>query len=127
MATHYRMSSPHTIEAAVRGLLQEAHQSLTRVLGYANRHILRVDHLPGLQDSPDWFRHGPGLSGLLLQGRELRPDGVLVRTTSDDQRVPSRDLENAASNPVLQDAVRLGGAETEAGTPVGAWVEGGGR
>ena len=124
---HYRISSPHTIEAAVQGLLQEAHQLPTRVLGYANRHLLRVDHLTGLQDLPDWFRHGPELSWLLLQGRELRPDGILVRTTSDDQRVPSRDLDNAAGNPVLQEAVRLGGAETEAGTPVGAWVEGGGR
>jgi hypothetical protein len=75
-----------------------------------------------------------------LQGRrDLRPDGVLVRTTPDDQRVPSRDLDNAASNPGVRDAVGLGGAETEAGTRVGAevgtevgtgvgaGVEGGGR
>jgi hypothetical protein len=67
-----------------------------------------------------------------LQGRrDLRPAGVLVRTTPDDQRVPSRDLDNAASNPVLRDAVGLGGAETEAGTRVGTGVgtgvEGGAR
>ena len=73
-------------------------------------------------------RHGPELSWLLLQGRrDLRPDGVLVRTTPDDQRVPSRDLDNAASNPGVRDAVGLGGAETEAGTGVGTEVEGGGR
>ena len=124
---HYRMSSLHTIEAAVQGLLQEAHRSPTRVLGYANRHLLRVDQVTGLQDLPDWFRHGPELSWLLLQGREPRPDGVLVRITPDDQRVRSRDLDNAASNPVLRDAVGLGGAETEAGTAVGTEVEGGGR
>jgi hypothetical protein len=45
--------------------------------------------------------------------------------------VPSRDLDNAVSNPVLRDAVGLGGAETEAGTGVGAevgtGVEGGRR
>jgi len=81
-----------------------------------------------LQDPPDWYRHGPELSWLLLQGRrDLRPDGVLVRTTPDDQRVPSRDLDNAVSNPVLRDVVGLGGAETEAGKGVGTEVEGGGR
>ncbi len=64
-----------------------------------------------LQDPPDRYRHGPELSWLLLQGRrDLQPDGVLVRTTPDDPRVPSRDLDNAASNPVLRDAVGLGGA-----------------
>jgi hypothetical protein len=65
----------------------------------------------------------PLVRRLLLQGRrDLRPDGVLVRTTPDDQRVPSRDLDNPISKPVLGDAVGLGGAETEAGTG----VEGGG-
>ena len=57
----------------------------------------------------------------------LRPGGVLLRTTPDDQRVPSRDLDNALSNPVLRDVVGLGGAEAEAGTGVGTGVEGGGR
>ena len=81
-----------------------------------------------LQDPPNWYRHGPEVSWLLLQGRRgLRPDGVLVRTAPDDQRVPSRDLDNAASNPGGRDAEGLGGAETEAGTGVGAEVEGGGR
>ena len=76
---------------------------------------------------PDWYRHGPELSWLLLRRRDLRPDGVLVRTTPDDQRVLSCDLDNTASNPALRDAVGLGGAETEAGTGVGTEVEGGGR
>jgi hypothetical protein len=85
-----------------------------------------------LQDPPDWYRHGRELSSLLLQGRrDMRPDGVLVRTPPDDRRVPSRDLDKTASDPVLRDAVGLGGAETEAGTGVGAGVgtgvEGGGR
>ena len=76
---------------------------------------------------PDWYRHGRELSWLLQGRRDPRPDGVLVRTTPDDQRVPSRDLDNGASNPGVRDAVGLGGAETEAGTRVGTGVEGGGR
>ena len=51
----------------------------------------------------------------------------MASTTPDDQRVPSRDLDNAAGNPVLRDVVGLGGAETEAGEGVGTGVEGGGR
>lgn len=48
VATHYyRMSGPQTIEDAMRRLAQEAHLSPARVLGYANQHILRVDHPPG--------------------------------------------------------------------------------
>jgi hypothetical protein len=40
-----------------------------------------------------------------------------------NERVPSRDLDNAVCNPVLRDAVGLGGAETEVGTGVegGRW------
>ena len=65
----------------------------------------------------------PLVSRLLLQGRrDLGPDGVLVRTTPDEQRVPSGDLDNAVSKPLLGDAVGLGCAGTEAG----AGVEGGG-
>ena len=45
--SYYRMSSDHTIEAARQRLLREPHQSPARVLGYANRHILRVDYRPG--------------------------------------------------------------------------------
>ena len=46
---------------------------------------------------------------------------------ADDQRVPSRDPDDAASDPGVRDAVGLGAAETEASTAVGAEVEGGGR
>ena len=78
---------------------------------------------------PDWYRHGPELSWLLR--RDLRPDGVLVRTPPDDPRVLSYGLDNTACDPALRDAVGLGGAETEAGTRVGAevgtGVEGRGR
>jgi len=44
--SHYRMSSDHTIEAAQQRLADEPHQSPIRILGYANRHILRVDYRP---------------------------------------------------------------------------------
>ena len=53
--SYYRMSSILTIEAARQRLIGERHQSPTRVLGYANRHILRVDHRAG--DSPDRIIH----------------------------------------------------------------------
>ena len=84
---------------------------------------------------PDWYRQGRELSWLLQGRRDPRPDGVLVRTPPDDPRVPSCGLDNSACDPVLRDAVGLGGAETEAGTRVGAevgtgvgtGVEGGGR
>ena len=49
------------------------------------------------------------------------------RYTGASAQVPSRDLDNAASNPVLRDAVGLGGTETEAGTGFSTGVEGGGR
>jgi hypothetical protein len=97
-------------------------------VGVAGLPAEEIGPAAALQDPPNWYRHGPELSWLLLQGRrDLRPDGVLVRTTPDDQRVPSRDLDNAASNPGVRDAVGLGGAETEADTGVGTEVEGGGR
>ena len=41
------MSGTRTIEDAIRRLGREAHLSPARVLGYANQHILRVDHAPG--------------------------------------------------------------------------------
>src|SRR4029453_10453827 len=84
-----------------------------------------------LQDPPDWYRHGRELSWLLQGRRDPRPDGVLVRTPPDAPRVPSCGLDNTACDPLLRNAVGLGGAETEAGTRVGAevgtGVEGGGR
>ena len=47
VATHYyRMTSSHTIEDAMRRLAREADHSAARVLGYANQHVLRVDHPP---------------------------------------------------------------------------------
>ncbi len=49
---------------------------------------------------------------------------VLDQRAPDGQRVPSRDLDNAASDPVLRDAVGLGCAPTEAGTGLGTEVEG---
>ena len=109
--------------AAQAGLRESA------ALGVAGLPAEEIGPAAALQDPPDWYRHGPELSWLLLQGRrDPRPDGVLVRTTPDDQRVPSRDLDNTASDPGVRDAVGLGGAETEAGTArVGTEVEGGGR
>ena len=45
MTTHYyRMSTPQTMDEAIRSLGQQANLSPTRVLGYASRNILRVDH-----------------------------------------------------------------------------------
>ena len=90
---------------------------------------------PRSRISLDWYRHGRELSWL-LQGRpDPRPDGLLVLTPPYDPRVPSCGLDNTACDPVLRDAVGLGGAETEAGTrvgtevgnEVGTGVEGGGR
>jgi hypothetical protein len=109
--------------AAAPAVLRES-----AALGVASLAAERIGPGAALQNPPDWYRHGPELSWLLLRGRrDLRPDRVLVRTTPDDQRVPSRDLDNAVSNPVLRDVVGLGGAETEAGKGVGTEVEGGGR
>ena len=126
--TRTRRSTPggRKSAAAPAGLRESAALGVASLAGGGDRPGRRA---PG---SPDWYRHGPELSWLLLQGRrDLRPDGVLVPATPDDQRVPSRDLDNAVSNPALRDAVGLGGVETEAGTGVGAEVgtgaEGGGR
>ena len=125
-ATNFDLDRDRESAAAPAGLRESA------ALGVAGLPAEEIGPAAALQESPNWYRHGPELSWLLLQGRrDLRPDGVLVRTTPDDQRVPSRDLDNAVSNSVLRDAVGLGGAETEAGTEVGAevgtGVEGGGR
>jgi subtilisin family serine protease len=125
-ATNFDLDRDRESAAAPADLRESA------ALGVASLAAEEIGPAGVLQDPPDWYRHGPELSWLLLQGRrDLRPDGVLVRTTPDDQRVPSRDLDNAVSDSVLRDAVGLGGAETEAGTGVGAevgtGVEGGGR
>ena len=125
-ATDFDLDRDRESAVAPAGLREGA------ALGVASLAAEEIGPAAVLQDPPDWYRHGPELSWLLLQGRrDLRPDGVLVRTTPDDQRVPSRDLDNAVSNSVLRDAVGLGGAETEAGPGVGAevgtGVEGGGR
>ena len=53
--SYYRMSSVLTIEAARQRLISERHQSPTRVLGYANRLILRVEHR--LRHPPDGIIH----------------------------------------------------------------------
>ena len=45
-ASYYRMSSALALETARRRLIDEPHQSPTRVLGYLNRLILRVDYHP---------------------------------------------------------------------------------
>jgi serine protease len=50
-----------------------------------------------------------------------------IRLAAALQDPPDWYLDNAVRNPVLRDAVGLGGAETEAGTGVGTGVEGGGR
>jgi len=122
--TRTRRSTPGGREsaAAQAGLRESA------ALGVACLPAEEIGPAAALQDPPNWYRHGPEFSWLLLQGRrDLRPDGVLVRTTPDDQRVPSRDLDNAASKPGVRDVVGLAGGETEAGTGVGTEVEGGGR
>jgi hypothetical protein len=121
-ATDFDLDRDRESAAAPAGLRESA------ALGVASLAAEEIGPAAAIQDPPDWYRHSPELSWLLLQGRrDLRPDGVLVRTTPDDQRVPSRDLDNAVSNPVLRDAVGLGGAATEGGTGVGTGVEGGGR
>ena len=118
-----RRSAPGWESAAAQAGPRE-----TAALGVGGLPAEEIGPAAALQDPPNSYRDGPELSWLLMQGRrDLRPDGVLVRTTPDDQRVPSRDLDNAASNPGVRDAVGLGGAETEAGTGVGTEVEGGWR
>jgi hypothetical protein len=122
--TRTRRSTPGGRESAAAqvGLRKRA------ALGVAGLPAEEIERAAALQDPPNSYRDDPELSWLLLQGRrDLRPDGVLVRTTPDDQRVPSCGLDNTACDPALRDAVRLGGAETEGGTRVGAEVEGGGR
>jgi hypothetical protein len=126
--TRTRRSTPGGREsaAAQAGLRESA------ALGVAGLPAEEIGPAAALQDPPNWYRHGPELSWLLLQSRrDLQPDGVLVPAAPGGHRVPSRDLDNAVSNPALRDAVGLGGVETEAGTGVGAevgtGVEGGGR
>jgi hypothetical protein len=121
--TRTRRSTPGGREsaAAQAGLRESA------ALGVAGLPAEEIGPAAALQDPPNWYRHGPELSWLLQGRRDPRPDGVLIRTPPDDPRVPSCGLDNTACDPVLRDAVGLGGAETEAGTGVGTEVEGGGR
>jgi serine protease len=108
--------------AAGAGLRESA------VLGVASLAAEEIGPAAALEDPPDWYRHGPELSWLLLQGRrDLGSDGVLVPTAPGGQRVPSRDVDNAVRSPALRDALGLGGAETGVGAEVGAGTEGGGR
>jgi subtilisin family serine protease len=125
-ATDFGLDRDRESTAALAGLRESA------ALGVASLAAEEIGPTAALQDPPDWYRHGPELSWLLLQGRrDLQPDGVLVPATPGGQRVPSRGLDNAVSNPARPDAVELGGVETaagaEVGTEVGTGVEGGGR
>jgi serine protease len=97
------------------------------VLGVASLAAEEIGPSAALEDPPDWYRHGPELSWLLLQGRrDMRNDGILVPRTPRAQREPSRDIHDAVRNPTLRDAVGLGatdgsdGAEVEAATRAGA-------
>jgi hypothetical protein len=122
--TRTRRSTPGGREsaAAQAGLRESA------ALGVAGLPAEGIGPAAAVQDPSDWYRHGPEFGWLLLQGlRDLRPDGAFVRTTPDDQRVPSRDLDAAASSPGVRDPVALGGTETEAGNGVGTEVERGRR
>jgi hypothetical protein len=126
-ATDFDLDRDRESVSAARAGLRES-----GVLGVASLASEEIGPAAALQDPPDWYRHGPELSWLLLQSRrDLRSDGVLVPKAPARYRVPSRDLDDALSNPTLRHAVGLGSAETEAGTGFGAEVstavEGGGR
>jgi hypothetical protein len=52
---YYRMSSGHALEAARQRLISEPYQSPSRVLGHANRLILRVAYRS--ESPPDHLIH----------------------------------------------------------------------
>jgi hypothetical protein len=68
-----------------------------------------------LQDPPDWYIHGPELSWRLLQRARDQAGGVLVDEGAPDRPAPSDDLDGAVDNPVLRDALALGGTVSEIG------------
>ena len=63
---YYRMSSLRRLEVAAHRLTSRKGTSVSRLLGYANRHVLRVDHdddfdpEPVLRETDDLVRHLPG-------------------------------------------------------------------
>ena len=97
-------------------------------VGVASLAAEEIGPAAALQDPPDWYRHGPELSWLLLQARrDFRAAGGLAPEAPADRRSPSRDLDDAVGNPALRDALGLGGPDSEAGAEVGTGAEGGGR
>jgi Subtilase family len=121
-ATDFGLDRDRDSASAPAGLRDSA------AMGVASLAAAEIGPAAAFQDPLDWYRHGPELSWLLLQSRrDLQPDGVLVPAAPGGHRVPSRDLDNAVSNPALRHAVGLDGAETEAGTEAGTGTEGGGR
>jgi hypothetical protein len=122
-----RWATDFNLDRDLEGTAAPAGVRESAALGVASFAAEETGPAAALPDPPDGYWPGPGPRWPLSQGgRHLRPDGVLVRTTPDEQRVQCGDLDNADSNP-LRDAVRLSGAETEAGTGVGTGVGGGGR
>ncbi|MGH3454717.1 MAG: hypothetical protein ACRDPQ_08445 [Nocardioidaceae bacterium] len=49
---YYRMSSLRRLEAAGHKLADEPNMSTSRLLGYANRYVLRVEHADGEDPDP---------------------------------------------------------------------------
>jgi hypothetical protein len=95
--SYYRLSGILALEAARQRLLGERHQSPTRVLGYADRLILRVDHWPGC--APDDIIHQvdpsarrlpqPPTEERLTLGPVDKPTPT-ARTSQPRQGAPSR-------------------------------------
>jgi hypothetical protein len=108
----YRMSSPLAVEAVPQRLIGEPHQSPTRFLGYANRHILRVGHLAG---------HPPTQSS----PKSTTPrDNSSAHQPSNIRPSPAPPTPNTASTPTVdgrhvdpQPALALRGGKSGAGQP----------
>ena len=49
---YYRMSSLRRLELAAHRLVSEPGTSVARLLGYANRHVLRIDHADDFDPEP---------------------------------------------------------------------------